>query len=169
QRLRGAAAALAIVLGVVPVLIGFVLPAGYLVWEAFERIGQHGVSPQLLASVGNTVGVAAAATVATLAAGLVLGWSMRLAQGRRRTAGALLALRGGSLGYAVPGTVLAIGLLLPLAWFDDGANLLLAGLGIEPRMLLMGSAAALVLAYVVRFLAIAAGGIEAGLARIPPS
>ena len=122
-----------------------------------------------MASIRNTVGVALAATVVTLAAGLVLGWSMRLAQGRRRGAGALLALRGGSLGYAVPGTVLAIGLLLPLAWFDDGANLLLGGLGIEPRMLLMGSAAALVLAYAVRFLAIAAGGIEAGLARIPPS
>ncbi|MEN1958361.1 ABC transporter permease [Luteimonas changyuni] len=169
QRLRGGAAALAIVLGVVPVLVGFVLPAGYLAWEAFERIGQHGVSPQLLASVRNTVGVALAATVATLAAGLVLGWSVRLAQGRRRSAGALFALRSGSLGYAVPGTVLAIGLLLPLAWFDTGANLVLGAFGMEPRMLLMGSAAALVLAYMARFLAISAGGIEAGLARIPPS
>ncbi|HRO27543.1 MAG TPA: ABC transporter permease subunit, partial [Luteimonas sp.] len=90
-------------------------------------------------------------------------------QGRRRPAGALLALRGGSLGYAVPGTVLAIGLLLPLAWFDDGANALLAGFGMTPRMLLMGSATALVLAYAVRFLAIAAGGVESGLARVPPS
>src|SRR5690606_1270461 len=107
-------------LGADQVLSGFVRPAGYLVWEAFERIGQHGVSPQLLASVRNTVAVALAATVATLAAGLVLGWSMRLAQGRRRSAGALFALRSGSLGYAVPGTVLAIGLLLPLAWFDTG-------------------------------------------------
>ena len=115
------------------------------------------------------MGVALAATVVTLAAGLVLGWSMRLAQGRRRAAGALLALRSGSLGYAVPGTVLAIGLLLPLAGFDDGANLLLGRFGMSPRMLLMGSAAALVLAYAVRFLAVAAGGIEAGLARIPPS
>src|SRR5690606_1544604 len=119
-------------------VVGFALPAGYLAWEAFERIGQHGISPQLLASVGNTVRVALAATAVTLAAGLVLGWSMRLAQGRRRPAGALLALRSGSLGYAVPGTVLAIGMLLPLAWFDDAANALLAGFGLSPRMLLMG-------------------------------
>ncbi|WP_132999600.1 ABC transporter permease [Luteimonas arsenica] len=169
QRLHGGAAALAFALGLFPVLVGFMLPAGYLAWEAFERLGQHGMSPQLLAGIRNTVGVALAATVVTLAAGLVLGWSMRLAQGRRRSAGALFALRSGSLGYAVPGTVLAIGLLLPLAWFDDGANWLLASFGMSPRMLLMGSAAALVLAYMARFLAVAAGGVEAGLARIPPS
>jgi len=168
-RLRGGAAALALALGLFPVLVGFVLPAGYLAWEAFERVGGHGVSPQLLASVANTVGVALGATVVTLAAGLVLGWSMRLAQGRRRPAGALLALRSGSLGYAVPGTVLAIGLLLPLAWFDGAANAVLGGFGMTPRMLLMGSATALVLAYAARFLAIAAGGVEAGLARVPPS
>lgn len=169
QRLRGGAAVLACALGAFPVLVGFALPAGYLAWEAARRIGSSGVSLQLLSSVRNTVGVALAATVVTLAAGLVLGWSMRLAQGRRRTGGALLALRAGSLGYAVPGTVLAIGLLLPLAWFDHGGNVLLGGFGFEPRMLLMGSATALVLAYAARFLAIAAGGIEAGLARIPPS
>ena len=67
----------------------------------------------------------------------------------------------------MPGTVLAIGLLAPLAWFDDGANLALQWLGLEPRMLLMGSVPALVLAYVLRFAIIAAGGTEAGLARIP--
>jgi iron(III) transport system permease protein len=65
--------------------------------------------------------------------------------------------------------VLAIGLLMPLAWFDDGANLALHALGMQPRMLLMGSVAALVLVYMLRFLAIPAGGIESGLARIPPS
>src|SRR5690554_2814360 len=169
QRLRGGKAALALALGVAPVVVGFVLPAGYLAWEGIQRLVLQGVSPQLIESVRNTVLVALAATVATLAAGLVLGWALRLAQGRRRTAGALLAMRSGSLGYAVPGTVLAIGLLLPLVWFDDGANLVLGGFGMEPQMLLMGSAAALVLAYVARFLAIASGGIEAGLSRIPPS
>ncbi|MGY1457386.1 ABC transporter permease [Luteimonas sp. A534] len=169
HRLRGGKAALALTLGLLPVVIGFVLPAGYLAWEAVARLSHDGVSPQLLASVRNTVLIALAATVVTLAAGLVLGWALRLAQGRRRSAGALFAMRSGSLGYAVPGTVLAIGLLLPLAWFDDGANLVLGAFGMEPRMLLMGSAAALVLAYVARFLAIASGGVEAGLARIPPS
>src|SRR5690606_34611126 len=53
--------------------------------------------------------------------------------------------------------------------FDDGANLALQWFGVTPRMLLMGSVSALVLAYVLRFAIIAAGGAEAGLARIPPS
>ena len=91
------------------------------------------------------------------------------AQARRATPLAAAALRLGSLGYAVPGTVLAIGLLVPLAWFDDGANLALQWFGMTPRMLLMGSVSALVLAYVLRFAIIAAGGAEAGLARIPAS
>jgi iron(III) transport system permease protein len=65
--------------------------------------------------------------------------------------------------------VLAVGLLLPLAWFDAGGNALRSAFGLEPRLLLMGSATALVLAYLLRFLAIATGGIEAGLARIAPS
>ncbi|PCE28511.1 ABC transporter permease, partial [Burkholderia ubonensis] len=70
-----------------------------------------------------------------------------------------------SLGYAVPGTVLAIGLLLPLAAADRAIG---AAFG-RDGLILMGSAAALVIAYTVRFLAISAGSIEAGLARIPPS
>jgi len=169
QRLRGPAAALAVGLGVLPVLVGFVVPASYLAWETIKRVAGAGVSPQLLASAGNTVAVALAATAVTVTAGLVLAWALRQAQGRRRAAGATLAVRLASLGYAVPGTVLAIGLLLPLAWFDAGANAVRGAFGLEPGLLLMGSAAALVLAYLMRFLAIAAGGIESGFARIAPS
>ncbi|MBJ6980401.1 iron ABC transporter permease [Luteimonas sp. MC1572] len=168
-RLRGGRAALAFALALLPVVVGFVLPAGYLVVETVARMGDGGVSPQLLASTRNTVLVAVVATLATVLAGLVMAWALRLAQGRRRERPAALRLRAASLGYAVPGTVLAIGLLMPLAWFDDGANLALHVFGMEPRMLLMGSVAALVLVYMLRFLAIAAGGIESGLARIPPS
>ena len=170
QHLRGGAAWLALALAALPVLVGFVAPTAYLAAETWQRLGQGtGVSPTLWTSAWNTLRVAALATVATVVAGLVLAWALRLAQARRRPRLAAAALRLGSLGYAVPGTVLAIGLLVPLAWFDDGANLALGWLGIEPRMLLMGSVSALVLAYVLRFAIIAAGGTEAGLARIPLS
>jgi iron(III) transport system permease protein len=169
QPLRGPAAALALALGALPVLVGFVVPASYLAWETVERLAGAGVSPRLLAGAGNTVVVALAATFATVAVGLVLAWALRLAQVRRRAAGAALALRLACLGYAVPGTVLAVGLLLPMAWFDAGGNAMRGVFGLEPRLLLMGSATALVLAYLLRFLAIATGGIEAGLARIAPS
>src|SRR5690606_602573 len=142
----------------------------YLVVETWQRLGQGtGVSPTLWTSAWNTLRVAALATVATVVAGLVLAWAPRLAQARRRPGLAATALRLGSLGYAVPGTVLAIGLLVPLAWFDDGANLALGWLGLEPRMLLMGSVSELDLAYMPRDAIIGAGGAGAGQARIPRS
>ena len=168
-RLRGAAGGLALALGLAPVLVGFVVPAAHLAWETFERLGNGGFSPQLLASARNTLLVASAATVATVAGGLAVAWALRLAQGRRRARLAALNLRVASLGYAVPGTVLAIGLLVPLAWFDDGANVVIGAFGGAPQMVLMGSATALVIAYMLRFLAISAGGIEAGLTRVPRS
>lgn len=168
-RLHGTRALAAVLLCTLPVLVGFIAPAAFLLTESWQRFNGDGVSPQLLDSAWNTVRIAVVATLVTLAAGLVLAWALRLAQARRsmRVAGA--AMRIGSLGYALPGTVLAIALLAPLSWFDAGVSALLAPFGVEPRLLLMGSAAALVLAYTLRFLAIAAGGIEAGLTRIPIS
>lgn len=168
-RLRGPAAWIALALALAPVAVGFAVPAAHLAWETFERLGNGGVSAQLLASARNTLLVSLAATVVTVAAGLAVAWALRLAQGRRRARLAALNLRVASLGYAVPGTVLAIGLLVPLAWFDDGANVLIQAFGGAPRMVLMGSATALVIAYMLRFLAISAGGIEAGLTRVPRS
>ena len=168
-RLRGGRAWLALGLAVAPVIIGFAVPAAYLAWETAERLGNGGVSRQLLESARNTLLVALAATAATVAAGLTVAWALRLAQGRRQARLAALNLRVASLGYAVPGTVLAIGLLVPLAWFDDGANVVIAAFGGAPQMVLMGSATALVIAYMLRFLAVSAGGIEAGLTRIPRS
>ncbi|WP_223115425.1 ABC transporter permease [Luteimonas suaedae] len=168
-RLRGVGAAVALLLGLLPVLVGFLVPAAYLLWKTLERLRYGGVSRQLVESAWNTVYVALLATAVTLIAGLVVAWALRLAQARRRPRMAAASLRIASLGYAIPGTVLAIGLLTPLAWFDDVGNGLLQAFGGAPRMLLMGSTTALVLAYLLRFLAISAGGIEAGLTRIPVS
>ena len=170
RRLRGPAAWTALALVALPVLLGFVAPAAYLAVESWQRLGEGGtVPPAVWRATWNTLRVALLATSLTLAAGLVLAWALRLAQARRRSALAATALRIGSLGYAVPGTVLAIGLLAPLAWFDTGANALLRLAGLDPRMLLMGSMSALVLAYALRFLIIAAGGLDAGLSRVPAS
>lgn len=164
QRLRGAAALAAFVLGWIPVLLGFVAPALYLVAETYKRLHLvGGVSGQLLSSLGNTLVVAASATVVTVVCGLAVAWAARNLSAGAGPARA--CARVASLGYAVPGTVLAIGLLAPFAWIDQAAGKLL-GL---PGMLLMGSIGALVCAYTIRFLAISTGGIEAGLARIPPS
>lgn len=169
QRLHGGAALAALGLGAVPILVGFLLPALYLAWAGIGRLQTHGISQALRDSAWNTVLVAGCATLATLLAGLAVAWALRLAQARRRARLAGACLRVASLGYAVPGTVLAIGLLTPLAWVDIGLGEALRHFGGEPRMWLMGSMAALVLAYVLRFLAIGIGSIDAGLTRISPS
>jgi iron(III) transport system permease protein len=166
RRLRGAAACMATLLGWTPVLAGFAAPALYLAFETFKRLRlAGGVSPQLLAGLGNTLALAATATAATVLCGLVVAWAGRAQRDSERLHPGRVCARIASLGYAVPGTVLAIGLLAPFALADRA---LAHAFGLE-RLLIMGSTAALVCAYTLRFLAMPAGGIEAGLARIPPS
>ncbi|WP_394853907.1 ABC transporter permease [Burkholderia multivorans] len=166
RRLTGAAGCTAAVLGWLPVLLGFGAPAAYLAVETAKRLHQvGGVSAQLLDGLANTLTIAGAATVATLACGLIVAWAARAQRDSMRVGVARLGARIASLGYAVPGTVLAIGLLTPLGAVDRLFGTMLGRDGLW----LIGSAAALVIAYTVRFLAIAAGNVEAGLARIPPS
>ncbi len=146
-----------------PLLAGFVIPAAHLAHEAWARVAQFGLSPNLLIETRNSVMFAAAATAVAIALGTVLAYAVRL----DRTGTAITATRIASLGYAIPGTVLAVGLLTPLATFDnfiDGISKDWFGIG--TGLLISGSGAALVLAYVIRFLTISAGGIEAGFAKI---
>ncbi|AMJ55504.1 MULTISPECIES: iron ABC transporter permease [Stenotrophomonas] len=169
QPLRGGRALLVLLLVSLPVLLGFVVPAAYLLWEAIARLQVAGISPQLLVALWNTVRVALMATCAAMVLGLLVAWALRLAQARRGQRLAAASSRIAALGYAIPGTVLAIGLLLPLGGVDAFASRLLVVFGGQPQMLLMGSVSLLVLAYTLRFLAVSVGGIESGLARIPLS
>ncbi|MCD0503484.1 ABC transporter permease [Bordetella petrii] len=166
RRLHGAAAALAVVLGWIPVVLGFIAPAWYLVAETSKRLHLvGGVSDQLINGLSNTLIVAFTATVATLGCGLVVAWAGRTLRESARFNPGRACARIASLGYAVPGTVLAIGLLMPFTWIDRQLGAVFGTQG----LLLMGSMGALVCAYTMRFLAVSVGGIEAGLARIPPS
>lgn len=162
RRLQGPAAFGATLAALLPVLIGFVAPAAYLVWETIKRLRLGGgVSPALIGSLGNTLAVALGVTVLTVATGLVVAWATRQPPGaltpRRWPA------RAASLGYALPGTVLAIGLLTPALAADAGIATLF-GL---PGLPLMSLGVVLVVACTIRFLAMPVGGIEAGLSRIP--
>lgn len=171
RTLRGSAAAFAFVLGWAPILIGFVAPALYLLNETFSHLGTVGaVSDQLIRSGYNTVKVALLATGVTLAGGLLVAWAARsIRHGSPFTLSKLCA-RIATSGYAIPGTVLAIGMLTPIMLLDGLASWVWKLLGNpDPGLLFMGTTTALVGAYVIRFLAISIGGIEAGLARIPPS
>jgi iron(III) transport system permease protein len=147
----------------VPVTLGFVVPLTALVWDAVGRWLVVGIDPGLLRHTTNTVLIAAAATALTLLAGFGAVFALRHLQ--RPFARVCVFVAG--LGYAVPGTVLALGLLSPLIAFDEALNwmarlTLSHGVG----LVLAGSSAAILLAYTVRFLAIATGLAQAGLARI---
>lgn len=171
-RLTGWHKILAIVLGWIPVVIGFALPAGYLTIEAIKRFELVGtVSAQLIEAGINTLSVATAATVLTLLLGLVVAWSTRrVRESAQGTSPIQWVAKGASLGYAVPGTVLAIGLLAPLLFVDHAIEWIASLGGIEmTRLIVMGSTAGLLVAYTIRFLAISVGSIESGLSRIPPS
>jgi iron(III) transport system permease protein len=167
QRLRGAKAAAAFVATLLPVLVGFLLPFGHLAMSAWQRWRREGVSAQLIDSLWNTLAVAVLATLAALITALVVVWALRLARARRKPAWETASVRAASLGYAVPGTVLALGLLVPFAMVDAGLSRALSLFGIAPQLWLMGSMTALVIAYTLRFLTIAIGNLEAGLERIP--
>ncbi|MEA4837348.1 MAG: iron ABC transporter permease [Rhodospirillaceae bacterium] len=163
-RLRGAKAGLALAACLLPILIGFIVPASYLVIEAVRRYRFAGLSDTLLAEAVNTLTLSAAATMVILACGILLAYTVRIGGHPGDRAAARIA----ALGYAIPGTVLAIGLLGPLGLvdhiLDEGAGRLF---GASTGLVLMGSSAALIYAYAVRFLAIAVGGVEAGFSRIP--
>lgn len=156
----------ALALGLVPVLIGFAAPALYLAVEAWKRFRFNGISDRLLSEAVNTVVLAAIATGIVLLFGVIMAYTARSRSGR--VAAGLQRLS--TIGYAMPGTVIAIGILVPVATLDQvidrAAN---AWLGVSTGLLLIGSGAALVYAYVARFLAISTGAVEAGFSRIPQS
>lgn len=153
-------------LGLLPVFIGFIAPASYLVVEAWKRVRFAGLSPRLLSETLNTVTLSAMATLAILLFGVVIAYTARSLPGRITAA----LQRISTVGYAMPGTVVAIGILLPVAALDQMVDrAALAWLGAPTGLLLIGSGAALGYAYVARFLAIAVGSVEAGFSRIPRS
>jgi iron(III) transport system permease protein len=165
HRLRGFAALSALAAGLAPVVLGFLVPASYLVDASIARVRFAGLSPAIPGETLNTLLVSLLATVLTLGCAVVVVYAVRLGRGRLPRVFARLA----SLGYAVPGTVLAIGLLPVVTGADAIIDSLAALAGASTGLLLLGSGAALVYAYLVRFMAVAAGGVEAGFSRVPPS
>ena len=119
-------------------------------------------------ALGNTVALASATTGAALLLGLVVSWALRLARTHRRRGWAGFANRSASLGYAIPGTVLAVGVFVPVAWFD---NILIAWLHLPEGTtgVLKGTLWVMLAAYLIRFLAVGYASVEAGLERISPS
>ncbi len=166
RQLTGWKALGAFILASLPVLFGFIFPALYLANAAIARLSFAGLPADLPGQILNTVVMAAIATLVAVVIGFVLAYSQRLT----RAPAADVSMRVSSLGYAVPGTVLAIGLLAPLFALDNFlADVLENVFGISVGLILSGSGAALVYAYVVRFMAISSGGVESGFSKLSPS
>ena len=148
----------------VPVLLGFVVPAGLLLSYAIEfyDVSLGNRFPQ---AAFNSILLAALAAAAAVAIGLFLAYAVRL-----RKSNLLRNLaRFASLGYAVPGAVLAIGILFPFGALDNAVDSVMRGtFGISTGLILSGTIVAILFAYVVRFLALAYGTLEAGLGRVTP-
>ena len=166
EPLRGlrAVAATAVCLGVLGP--AFVLPVGQLGWWALAAARGGRVAPDFLALLEHTALLAAAAAGLACALAVLLAYAGRL----HGTRAVRLAARLASMGYALPGAVIAVGVLLPLAWADHVlVPPLERALDRPLGLLLTGSATGLILAYVVRFLAVGLQSVEASLGRIPPS
>ena len=163
--LPGAGGLAATVFCLVPFVFGFVLPVGVMLIHAFKR-PEVWVAPGLLQALGNTVLVGSIAASLTVLAALFLVYGTRLI-GRDL---ARLVLPVTAVGYAAPGAVLALGLLIPLAALDHRvADGVLWLTGADPGLIMTGTSAAIVLAYFVRFFGIAQGALDAAFGRVSPS
>ena len=148
-----------------PIALGFALPAWVLGGHALANLAR-GLDTRFIEDLGNSL------MLSTLAAAVCIGAAIFLAYGVRLSGGRLLAglNRFASIGYAIPGSVLAVGAVPPLARLDhaiDGA--MQAAFGISTGLILSGTVAALIFAYTVRFMALANGAVESSLVRVTPN
>ncbi len=158
----GGAAAVACAL---PVLLGFVLPVTGLIARAFDE--QHEIGPhRLLELTLNTLQLAGLASLVIVAAAVT---GVAIA-GRDRSTLPARIVRAATLGYAVPGAVVGVGLLLLLGSLDrllDGLVRAISGLSLP--LILTGSMVGVIYGYLVRFFAVAYNGLEAGMAKVSPT
>ncbi|WP_187429820.1 hypothetical protein ROLI_015170 [Roseobacter fucihabitans] len=148
-----------------PVLLGVIIPTITLVLMGL-RSEQDIFSPRYLGFIQSTLTLAGIAALVTVFAAIFLGTFNRVSPSRTSIASLFI----GRLGYAVPGGVIAIGLLVPFARFDNWLDLQMeAFFGISTGLLISGSIWLMVAAYMIRFLAAAIGAYDSGLATVTPN
>jgi len=164
-RLKGWKMVGALLYCLIPVLFGFVVPVLQLAWWAWDTraLVDFSAFSQL---VFNSLRLAFTAALIALMLGMLITYAKRLQPGLpMRTATRVLGL-----GYAVPGTVIAVGVLIPFAWLDNSLDAWMrAQFDIATGLLMSGTLIAVVFAYIVRFLPVAMNTVEAGLGKIKPS
>jgi len=164
-QLHGVRALAAVLICCVPLVLGFLLPTGLLLRMAFTE-GDAQFGARFVTLTLNSFTLAGVTALAGVMLALVMAYALRLHPGPLTRAANRLA----GLGYAIPGAVIAIGILVPVARLDNAVDAWMrVHFDISTGLLLTGSIAALVYAYLVRFLTVALQTVEAGLTKITPS
>lgn len=149
----------------VPVALGFFVPLWVLADNAFATL-DTALDEGFWRAMWHSVSLSAAAAVLAAALALALAFAHRSAGGFLTG----IAVRFAGLGYAIPGTILAVGLLGPIAGFDNWLDgILRSTFGVSSGLLLSGSIAILLIAYSIRFAAVSLGAVQAGYTRLSPS
>ncbi|MDO8908359.1 MAG: iron ABC transporter permease [Pseudohongiella sp.] len=163
--LKGGRKIAAMLFCMAPVVFGFLVPFLQLAWWAWDT--RHLVDFSVFGTlVFNSLRLAFTAALIALVLGMCISYAKRLQPGMpMRTSVRVLGL-----GYAVPGTVIAVGVLIPFAWLDNTFDSWMRDqFGIATGLLLSGTLIAVVFAYIVRFLPVAMNTVDAGLGKIKPS
>ncbi|MFW3615715.1 ABC transporter permease [Billgrantia antri] len=164
-RLRGWRAVAAFTACALPVLVGFLIPCGLLLQMAIAK-GDTLLGTRFLDFAWNSLTLAITASLIAVGLAVILSYGVRLHDSPLTR----IATRIASMGYAIPGSVIAVGILIPFAWLDNALNSWLhAHYGKIVGLIFSGSAFILVYAYVVRFLAVSFNTVEASLGKVTPS
>lgn len=172
---------LAILVCVAPIILGFFIPAGVLLQLVSAGAGELDTGDEMTnyssrfgfgnydafwTLTSNSLTLAALSAAIAIGASILLAYALRLYPTKWNR----IATQIATSGYAMPGAVIAVGLLVPLGQFDNAVNTWMkATFGVSTGLLLSGTIAALVFAYLVRFLAVAFGAVESSLKSIKPN
>ncbi len=164
-RLGGWRAGAALLACLLPVLVGFVLPSGILLNLAIEQ-GDSLFGARFIGFAANSLGLSVGAAILAVGMALLLSYGVRI----HNTPFARVSSRVAAMGYAIPGSVVAVGILIPFAWLDNAINVWLnEHYGTIVGLIFSGSAFILIYAYVTRFLAVSFNAVEASLGKVTPS
>ncbi len=163
--LKGVRGWLVTLICLLPVVAGFAVPSLVLI-EATMVHWYEALTGPVWQHAFHSVTIAAAAAAIAVAISTVLVFVLRMS----RSAAVAAAARIASVGYAVPGTVLAIGVLVAFSAFESAAGTAWRAVtGLQAGLIISGTSAAIVFAYVVRFLAVSFGAVESGASRLSPN
>jgi iron(III) transport system permease protein len=158
----GNKAVIAFILCALPVTLGFLLPAGQLLVWGLENLDTL-VTSRFINLFWHSIWLAGITAIVAITIALFVGYAQR----SNPDHWIKLPIRVASMGYAIPGVVIAVGVMIPFAWFDNHLSDFLKGFfDIEIGLLLSNSVFILIFAYLVRFLSISIQSVEAGLGKI---